>query len=67
MYYKDVKNDPLSRHFIDYWQEFEVACYYPDAYSDIRGVEVRLEKTLGRFLRSGQTMNTCFRAGDSMV
>jgi len=49
MYYKDVKNDPLSRHFIDYWQEFEVALYYPDGYSDIRGIEVRLEKSIGQF------------------
>ncbi|MBN2280223.1 MAG: TonB-dependent receptor [Candidatus Marinimicrobia bacterium] len=50
LYYKDVSNDPLSRQYVDYWQEFSVMKYYADAYSDIRGVELRLEKNYGRFL-----------------
>ncbi len=50
LYYKDVSNDPLSRTFVNYWQEFSVIKYFPDAYSDIRGVEMRLEKNMGRFL-----------------
>jgi len=50
LYYKDVNNDPLSREYINYWQEFSVLKYYADAYSDIRGVELRLEKNYGRFL-----------------
>lgn len=49
-YYKDVKNEPLSRTFWDYNQEFNVSRYYPDAYADIRGLELRLERNYGRFL-----------------
>lgn len=49
-YYKDVTNDPLSRTYIDYWEEFVVSKYYPDAFSDVRGIELRFEKNIGRFL-----------------
>jgi len=49
MYYKNVKNEPLARTYIDYWQEVEVTKYYPDAFSDIRGIELRLEKNIGKF------------------
>jgi len=48
-YYKDVKDEPLSRTYIDYYEELQVSKYFPDAYRDIRGIELRLEKNLGRF------------------
>ncbi len=48
-YYKDVKDEPLSRTYIDYYEELQVNKYFPDAYRDIRGIELRLEKNLGRF------------------
>ncbi len=49
VYYKDMSNMPLPRTYINYWEEFEATKYRPDAYSDIRGVELRLEKVAGRF------------------
>ncbi len=49
MYYKNIEDEPLNRTFIDYWEEMHVNKYFPDAFGDIRGVEVRLEKNLGRF------------------
>ena len=48
-YYKDIQNEPLSRVYIDWWEEMHVRKYFPDAYRDIRGVEIRFEKNLGRF------------------
>lgn len=50
LYYKDIKGEPLSRTYVDYWEEVNVSRYFPDAYKDIRGLELRLEKTAGRFL-----------------
>ncbi len=49
-YYKDVSNGPLSRSYINYYEDDIVSKYYPDAYSDVRGVELRLEKPMGRFV-----------------
>ncbi len=49
LYYKDVKNDPLAREYVNYWQDFTAITYVPDAYADIRGIELRLEKNFGRF------------------
>ncbi len=49
-YYKDVKNEPLNRVFVDYFEEVYVNKYFPDAYNDIRGIELRLEKNMGRFV-----------------
>jgi hypothetical protein len=49
-YYKDVKNEPLSRSYVDYWEEQSIQKYFPDFYKDIRGLELRLEKRLGRFV-----------------
>lgn len=49
-YYKDVSNEPLSRTFMDYYEINQVTKYYPDKYSDIRGVELRLERNAGRFV-----------------
>jgi hypothetical protein len=49
-YYKDNRNEPLSREFINYYNDNDVYQYYPDAYSDVRGVEVRLERPVGRFV-----------------
>ncbi len=49
IYYKDMANIPLSRTYINYWEEYEGLKYSPDGYSDIRGVELRLEKSAGRF------------------
>ncbi len=48
-YYKDVKDEPLSRTYVDYYEEMQVNKYFPDAYRDIRGIELRLEKNMGRF------------------
>ncbi len=49
-YYKDVKNEPLSRSYVDYWEEQSVQTYVPDYYRDIRGLELRLERRFGRFI-----------------
>ncbi|MGE5399579.1 MAG: TonB-dependent receptor [Ignavibacteriales bacterium] len=48
-YYKDVQNRPLSRQYITY-DKFVMSEYTPDAYSDTRGVELRLERPLGKFV-----------------
>jgi hypothetical protein len=49
-YYKDVRGEPLSRSYINYYEDNIVSRYYADAYRDIRGVEVRLERPMGRFV-----------------
>ncbi len=49
-YYKDVRNEPLSRTYINYYEDNIVTQYVADAYRDIRGVELRLEKPIGRFV-----------------
>jgi hypothetical protein len=49
-YYKDVRNEPLIRSYINYYHDNIVNQYFPDAYRDIRGVEVRLEKPVGNYL-----------------
>jgi hypothetical protein len=48
-YYKDVKGEPLSRTYVDYYQ-YNVTEYVPDAYKDIRGLELRLERPIGEFV-----------------
>ncbi len=49
VYYKDMSNIPLPRTYINYWEEFQATKYEPDGYADIRGIELRLEKSAGRF------------------
>jgi hypothetical protein len=49
-YYKDVSGEPLSTSYISYAGDFTLARYNADAYSDTRGVEVRLERPVGRFV-----------------
>lgn len=49
-YYKDISNEPLARTYINYYQDNIVTKYVPDKYRDIRGVELRLERPLGRFV-----------------
>jgi len=49
VYYKNMSNIPLPRTYINYWEEFQATKYYPDGYSDTRGIELRLEKSSGRF------------------
>ena len=49
VYYKDMSNQPLPRTYINYWEEFSATKYQPDGYSDVRGVEFRLEKSAGQF------------------
>ncbi len=49
MYYKDIKDEPLGRTFVDYNEEIYVTKYFPDAYRDIRGIECRFEKNLGTY------------------
>lgn len=48
-YYKDVRGEPLSTTFYNYYHDVIVSKYFPDRYNDVRGVEVRLERPLGRF------------------
>ncbi|UCD37875.1 MAG: TonB-dependent receptor [Fidelibacterota bacterium] len=48
-YYKDVQNRPLEKSYINYYEDLEISTYAPDGYKDIRGVEMRLEKNMGRF------------------
>ncbi|MGE5365206.1 MAG: carboxypeptidase-like regulatory domain-containing protein [Bacteroidota bacterium] len=49
-YYKDVSDEPLARTFMDYNETNQITKYYPDAYKDIRGIELRLERNSGRFV-----------------
>jgi len=42
-YYKDQQNEPLSKKFVNYDGDNIVLKYFPDAYKDIRGVELRFE------------------------
>lgn len=49
-YYKDVSNEPLAREFVDYNETNKVTKYFPDSYSDIKGVELRFERNAGRFV-----------------
>jgi len=49
-YYKDVRNEPLSREFINYYHDNIIRAYFPDAYKDVRGIELRLERPVGRFV-----------------
>lgn len=49
-YYKDNSNEPLSRAFINYYSDNIAVRYYPDKYSDTRGVELRVERPLGSFV-----------------
>ncbi len=49
-YYKDIRNEPLSRQFINYYRDNIVRAYFPDAYRDVRGIELRLERSFGRWV-----------------
>jgi hypothetical protein len=49
-YYKDVRNEPLGRTYINYYEDNIVTEYVPDAYRDIRGVELRLERPVGDYV-----------------
>lgn len=49
-YYKDARNEPLGRAFINYDHDNTVTRYFPDAYNDTRGVEIRLERPVGTFV-----------------
>ena len=49
-YYKDVTNEPLVREFINYYHDNIVDQYFPDAYSDVRGFELRLERPIGNWV-----------------
>ncbi|MFA6540762.1 MAG: TonB-dependent receptor [Bacteroidota bacterium] len=49
-YYKDNTDEPLSRSYVSYYGDNNVSVYAADAYSDIRGVELRFEKPNGRFV-----------------
>lgn len=48
-YYKDIENRPLPRTYISYYDDLRVSTYAPDAYQDVRGIELRVEKNFGRF------------------
>jgi hypothetical protein len=49
-YYKDISNEPLSRIYMNYYGDNNVIQYTPDRYRDIRGLEIRFEKPVGRFV-----------------
>ncbi len=49
-YYKDVRNQPLPQTYVDYYHENQVTQYVPDGYNVVEGLEMRLEKTMGRFM-----------------
>jgi len=49
-YYKDVSNNPLARTYVNYYEDNIVTTYQPDAYKDIRGFEIRVERPIGRFV-----------------
>jgi len=49
-YYKDVRNLPLSRTYVNYYEDNDVSEYYPDRFNDIRGVELRLERPIGKYI-----------------
>ncbi len=49
-YYKDIRGEPLSRKYVNYYGDNIVSLYEPDAYSDIRGVELRLERPVGEWV-----------------
>lgn len=49
-YYKDISNEPLYRTYINYYKDNIVTYYTPDKYSDIRGLELRFERPVGRFV-----------------
>ena len=49
-YYKDNRNEPLSRAYLNYYGDNDVIRYSPDSYSDIRGLEVRVERPVGQFV-----------------
>jgi hypothetical protein len=52
-YYKDISNEPLSRSYINYYGDNIVTMYEPDGYGDVRGIELRLERPVGRFVSFG--------------
>ncbi|HEX2867991.1 MAG TPA: TonB-dependent receptor [Ignavibacteriales bacterium] len=49
-YYKDISNRALARTYVNWYEDNNVTEYVPDGYKDIRGVELRLEKSVGRFV-----------------
>ncbi len=49
-YYKDIVNKPHDVTYFSYFEDNIVRTYTNDAYRDVRGIEVRLEKNFGRFL-----------------
>ena len=49
-YYKDERNQPLQRTYINYYHDNTVTEYVPDRFGDIRGVELRLERNMGEFV-----------------
>lgn len=49
-YYKDVRNEPLGRTYINYYEDNLVTEYVPDAFRDIRGIELRFERPVGEYI-----------------
>lgn len=49
-YYKDVSNEPMTRTYINYYENNQIVKYFPDLYKDIKGVELRFERNSGRFI-----------------
>jgi hypothetical protein len=49
-YYKDVRNLPLSRVYINWYRDNNVTTFVADRYMDTRGIEFRLERRFGKFI-----------------
>jgi hypothetical protein len=49
-YYKDIRNQPLSQQYISWWRNNNVSHYVAERYEDIRGIELRLERRVGRYI-----------------
>lgn len=49
VYYKDVQNRALPVTYYSYYEDIVVNTYQNDGFSDVRGIELRIEKNLGRF------------------
>ncbi|MGE5431449.1 MAG: TonB-dependent receptor [Syntrophomonadaceae bacterium] len=49
-YYKDISNRALARTYVNWYEDNNVTEYVPDGYKDVRGVELRFEKPVGKFV-----------------
>ncbi|MCU7493927.1 MAG: TonB-dependent receptor [Ignavibacteria bacterium] len=48
-YYKDNANGPLGVSYLSYYNDNNVSVFTPDGFSDAKGLELRLERPVGRY------------------